>query len=678
MKLRTKLLGGFGLILALALISTGISIYIMNAVARDSLVLSDQFMPQVRIGGDMERGVLRAMSEIRSYDYTYDDSYLAGYRRHLSEVKKNLQDAAQLTEKYPELKVLKENAGKSEALLTTYQGLIGDSEKSAKEIIAARSKMEAAAQNFMTACLDFLQDQAIEFQQSLKSGIKSGQLVEVYNKTETMNEVIQIGYAIQLDTIKGQLLRNPILIEEAAKKFTEVENQVGSLQKRTTNDNTMSLLEDVRIAGANYKANMKKLLAAYANLSELSKKRSVTGDGVSEAARITATTGVEETLNSSSKVARLLSEAARIQIIGGILLTLVSLTLIFLISRSITRPVANTILMIKDIAQGEGDLTSRLSINTKDEIGELASWFNLFVEKLQNVIRQLAENVMHLTSASTELAAISQQMASGAQQMSTQCDTVAKDAGHIQIEMDGVASGTENLSATVNTMATAVEEMTASVAEIARNAGNSAAAARQAAGIVEHAGQVVQGLRQGAQAINNVVEVIMDIADQTKLLALNATIEAARAGESGKGFAVVASEVKQLAGQTSSSSEDIRHKIQSIQDSIGQAAQAVEQIFQVIHQVDSLSQTIAVAVEEQSATTNEIAQNVAMAASSAGQVSQNTTRTATVSRQMTQIITGVSAAAQETSQGAEQVRNASRDLSQLAESLQTVVHQFKY
>ncbi|MEW5725758.1 MAG: methyl-accepting chemotaxis protein [Thermodesulfobacteriota bacterium] len=363
-----------------------------------------------------------------------------------------------------------------------------------------------------------------------------------------------------------------------------------------------------------------------------------------------------------------------ISVIAGVVILLV---LSYFIFKSITGPVGDTVYMLKDIAQGEGDLTRRLAADSRDEVGELALWFNTFVEKLQTVIKSVAENVEQLTAASTELAAVSDQMADGAVGMSTKSDNVAQDARNIQQAMDGVAAATEELSTTVNTMASAVEEMTASVAEIAQNAGNSAGTANKAAQMAETTGRAVQSLRQSAQEIGKVVEVIVDIAEQTKLLALNATIEAARAGEAGKGFAVVAGEVKELAGQTAESTEDIRAKIQAIQENTDQAAKAIDQIVAVIKQVNELSQTIAAAVEEQSATTNEIAQNVAQAAAAANEVSKNTQATASVSREMANTIGVVSQTAQGTAQGADHVRTASQELSNLAENLSALVRQFR-
>jgi methyl-accepting chemotaxis protein len=353
------------------------------------------------------------------------------------------------------------------------------------------------------------------------------------------------------------------------------------------------------------------------------------------------------------------------------------LILSYFIFKAITRPIAAAVAMLKDIAQGEGDLTKRLEVTGKDEMGEMARWFNTFVDKLQSVIGTVAKNVEQLNTASGSLAAVSDQLASGAMDMSEKSDSVSANSNHIQSSMDGVAAAAEELSTTVGAMATAVEEMTASVAEIAHNAGNSAGTANQAAKLAEATGQAVGSLRESARDIGKVVEVIVDISEQTKLLALNATIEAARAGEAGKGFAVVAGEVKALAGQTADSTEDIRRKIAAIQESTDEAAEAIGRIVTVIGQVNELSQTIAAAVEEQSATNNEIAQNVAQAASAADEVSKNTNRTAAVSREMTGAIDDVSRAAQGTAQGADQVRTASQELAVLSENLTGLVRQFR-
>ncbi|MEW6265426.1 MAG: methyl-accepting chemotaxis protein [Thermodesulfobacteriota bacterium] len=345
--------------------------------------------------------------------------------------------------------------------------------------------------------------------------------------------------------------------------------------------------------------------------------------------------------------------------------------------RFVERPIRQAVTMLHDIAQGEGDLTRRLEENTADEVGEMAHWFNAFTGKLQTVIKQVADNVNQLNSASNELAQTSDQMASGAQQMSSQSSHLAKNAVDVQANMDGVASATEELSATVTTMASAIEQMTASVSEIARNAGNSAGTADEAARIAEETGKMVEGLRVSAQEIGQVVQVIVDIAEQTKLLALNATIEAARAGEAGKGFAVVAGEVKDLAGQTSRSTEDIKGRISAIQVHTRQSVDSISRIEGVIKRVNELAQGIAAAVEQQSATIGEIARNLSQSATAADDVSKNTGRVATISREMTGAMGELSEAADKTAQGADVVQRASQGLSRLAQDLQGLVNQFK-
>ena len=268
-------------------------------------------------------------------------------------------------------------------------------------------------------------------------------------------------------------------------------------------------------------------------------------------------------------------------------------------------------------------------------------------DQLKVVLGKVAENAQALGSASEELTASSTQMAATAEETAAQAGVVSAAA--------------EQVSKNVQTVATGAEEMSASIKEIAKNATDAARVATTAVKVAETTTNTVGKLGESSAEIGKVIKVITSIAQQTNLLALNATIEAARAGEAGKGFAVVANEVKELAKETAKATEDISQKIEAIQTDTKGAVDAIGEISSIINQINDISNTIASAVEEQTATTNEIGRNVTEAAKGSSEIAQN--------------ITGVAQAAQSTTQGAGDSQRAAAELSRMAADLQKVVSQ---
>ena len=345
------------------------------------------------------------------------------------------------------------------------------------------------------------------------------------------------------------------------------------------------------------------------------------------------------------------------------------------LSRSLSNPLKKSVQVLQLAAAG--DLTKRMAHSSRDEIGETTKNMNAVMDTFQGVIAYIKENMGLLTKSSNSLSSVSDNMAADAGDMSAQAIQLAQSTQAVQDSMDRAAGATEELRSSVITISAAVEQMNSSISEIARNAGNSAATAKKASEIAQEAGGAVNGLNVSAMEIGKVIEVIVDIAEQTKLLALNATIEAARAGAAGRGFAVVANEVKELAGQTAFSTEDIRSRIQGIQERTVQTVAAINQSLQAIKQVNEMAQSIAVSVEEQSATTSDIARSVSKAASAADQVSRQTAQAASASQTMIGGITEFTQAVRNTAQGSEKVRLAAGELLRQSESMEKMTRKFK-
>jgi methyl-accepting chemotaxis protein len=301
-------------------------------------------------------------------------------------------------------------------------------------------------------------------------------------------------------------------------------------------------------------------------------------------------------------------------------------------------------------AAAGGDLTQEITVNGDDAIGQMGSGLKAFFDNLRKNIKQMATTAQTLASSSEEMTSVSQEMAGTAEETSAQANVVS--------------AASHEVSKNVQTVATGTEEMESSIKEIAQNANEAARVAASAVQVADSANTTISKLGESSAEVGQVVKVITSIAEQTNLLALNATIEAARAGEAGKGFAVVANEVKELATQTARATDEISSKIQAIQNDTGSAVDAIGEISMIINQINDISNTIASAVEEQTATTAEIGRNV-------GEAAQGTT-------EITENINGVAQAAKDTSQGIGQTQTAGNELAKMAADLQTLVSQFKY
>jgi len=395
----------------------------------------------------------------------------------------------------------------------------------------------------------------------------------------------------------------------------------------------------------------------------------------------------------------------------------------------IVNSIQRTILAVKDIANGDGDLTQRVTVSSRDEVGELSSWMNIFIEKIQTIIKEIALSSEKLTASSSELSGVSNQLAAAAEETGVQSEVVtdtsqkvsvhvrdvasaarqssemvtniahmteemssnfqemARFAKEIVVNVESVASASDDMSMNQSQISLAVEQMTSSLNYVAVNTSKSNQIAREASHRTDEIKSQIDALVKASKQIGMVIDIIKDIADKTNMLALNATIQASGAGEAGKGFAVVAGEVKDLARQSSEATAEIAKKIQEIQTSTEGTEKASKIIHQIITEIATISETIAAAVEEQSATAANISKSLLKnvdrikdAADKAkgsselvGQISRSIDESSKASQEVTknivQLSSGVSEVArssEESSKGVEEISNNIQMISQAA------------
>lgn len=359
-----------------------------------------------------------------------------------------------------------------------------------------------------------------------------------------------------------------------------------------------------------------------------------------------AATGVAH-FNQASAEAVSYADAKRTQLWVTLAVgLLLALAISLLVARAVRRPLISVKASLE--AMSRRDLTVHSGITSHDEVGQMAAALTQAQDNFREIIGNVVNSADSVAASSEELSATSMQIAASAEQTSSQAAAMAGVSGDISANVQTVASGSE--------------EMDASIREIAQNANEAARVAASAVSAAQLTNDTISKLGVSSEEIGNVVKTITSIAEQTNLLALNATIEAARAGEAGKGFAVVATEVKDLAQETTRATEDIVGRVDAIQRDTASAVEAIGEIASIIGAINDYQLTIASAVEEQTATTNEMSRNVAEVAARGGELTDN--------------ITEVSMAADATTQAVGQTRSAAEELARMAAELRGQVGSF--
>jgi methyl-accepting chemotaxis protein len=372
----------------------------------------------------------------------------------------------------------------------------------------------------------------------------------------------------------------------------------------------------------------------------------------------------------NQKAVTLISIVSLVALASGILI-------VVFITKSVMGQLGSDPREIAEIAESiaNGNLVFKFDEDDSRNRGVYASMKHMS-QNLSKMIRDIANGVSVLDSSSGDLSAVSEQMASNVDQTAERSNNVAAASEEMTTSMNSVAAATEQATANIQTIVSAVEEMSATIGEISSNTAKGSETTARAVETAESVSARVDDLGRAAGEISKVTETISDISEQTNLLALNATIEAARAGEAGKGFAVVAGEIKALAQQTAEATSEISTRISGVQTTTQESVEAIGSIVTIINEINEIVTTVATAIEEQSATTQEIANNVGQAAAGVDEVNTNVNQVSAVVGEVNEDINLVNQATAEVRSGGLQVKSSAGKLTDLAGELNEMVSRF--
>jgi len=376
----------------------------------------------------------------------------------------------------------------------------------------------------------------------------------------------------------------------------------------------------------------------------------------------------------------------------------------FIIHRSITLQLDKVTGILKDIAEGEGNLTKRLPVENPDEIGELSRWFNHFLIRLQEMIQEIMENADVLNVSSINLSEFSSEMISSMEklidysenatdaihQLHENINSIASSAEQMSANIHDVSNAAEDIAIHMNNVTTSTGDMSSSMNSIGKKVQEGQKISANAMELATIASDNMNLLGTAAREISQVTVAIKRIAVQTNLLALNASIEASTAGEAGRGFSVVAQKIKQFASQSTQSAENIAKRIADMQSKTENAVSVIENVTDIIGEINQSSLYISKTIEKQMQTssdissqlnqvnngTNTIATSIAESAIGVQEMSKNTGDAATKTRNFTETIEFMKDLARLSNNSAERVQTSAVQLTELASKLNTMVNTF--
>ncbi len=525
MKLGTKIGLGFGVLILLALALGSVAAWNINAVKATATVLSDGYLPQVKLTSDLEREFLRAMLGVTVFVNTQDDKYLILGKKALTEVKTGLKDGEKLAAGAPDSAHFRDEMEKTREKIDQFERQLNEATVKSYDLVRSYGQLKETGKFFMVNAGRFLADELEELKAGINNGSDSAAMEERLAKVSILNELLELGNRIYLSVSTTQAERDLEAIDGAKRLFETIDEKLDALKALSHSETDRGSTERLKTASSLYRDAMTDLVGVWSSVEALNRQRSITGGEVMLLTQGAHNAGLDNMRKASDRTVKKVSLSTLVMISGILLAIIIGISIAFFLTRAITKPI-------------------------------------------RQVVRGLLEGAEKVASASSQVASSSQSLAEGASQQATALEVSTASLDQIgsmtRQNADNAFQANQLTDETSNLILIASQSMNGLIASMTE-------------------------ITKASEDTQKIIRTIDEVAFQTNLLALNAAVEAARAGHAGAGFAVVADEVRNLAMRTAEAAQStaalIDHTTRQVRDGYDMVVKTNDEFAEVARSV---------------------------------------------------------------------------------------------